>query len=34
MKFVFDLDGTIIFSGKPLSVSMTQALDQLIARGA
>lgn len=33
MKFVFDLDGTIIFSGKPLSVSMTQALDQLTAKG-
>lgn len=33
MKFVFDLDGTIIFSGKPLSVFMTQALDQLIAGG-
>lgn len=33
MKFVFDLDGTIIFSGKPLSESMTQALDQLVAAG-
>lgn len=33
MKYVFDLDGTIIFSGKSLSVSMTRALDQLIAVG-
>ncbi|WMT43045.1 HAD hydrolase family protein [Paenibacillus sp. D2_2] len=33
MKFVFDLDGTICFSGKPLSTEMTRALDHLVVRG-
>lgn len=33
MKFVFDLDGTICFSGKPLSEFIVQALDALIEKG-
>lgn len=27
MKFVFDLDGTICFKGKPLSVGIINALE-------
>ena len=27
MKFVFDLDGTICFKGKPLSEEITNALE-------
>ncbi|MEK3987521.1 HAD family hydrolase [Paenibacillus sp. FSL K6-3166] len=33
MKFIFDLDGTICFSGKPLSERIVQALDTLIEKG-
>lgn len=33
MKFIFDLDGTICFSGKPLSERIVQALDVLIEKG-
>jgi hypothetical protein len=33
MKFIFDLDGTICFSGKPLSERIVQALDELIEKG-
>lgn len=33
MKFVFDLDGTICFKGKPLSQAMIQALDTLVEKG-
>ncbi|WHY21071.1 HAD-IIB family hydrolase [Paenibacillus sp. G2S3] len=33
MKFIFDLDGTICFSGKPLSERIVQALDALIEKG-
>ncbi|OMD80095.1 HAD-IIB family hydrolase [Paenibacillus odorifer] len=33
MKFIFDLDGTICFSGKPLSGFIVQALDSLIEKG-
>ncbi|MEK5395843.1 HAD family hydrolase [Paenibacillus sp. FSL K6-2859] len=33
MKFIFDLDGTIYFSGKPLSERIVQALDELIEKG-
>ncbi|MFF2091297.1 HAD-IIB family hydrolase [Paenibacillus sp. NPDC058174] len=33
MKFVFDLDGTICFKGKPLSEKMVAALDTLLERG-
>ncbi|UHA73425.1 HAD-IIB family hydrolase [Paenibacillus sp. 481] len=33
MKFVFDLDGTICFSGKPLSTKMVQALDFIVQNG-
>lgn len=32
MKFIFDLDGTICFSGKPLSERIVQALDTLIEK--
>lgn len=33
MKFVFDLDGTICFQGKPLSPTIIEALDQLTKHG-
>lgn len=33
MKFVFDLDGTICFKGKPLSEKMVRALDKLVEAG-
>jgi hypothetical protein len=33
MKFIFDLDGTICFSGKPLSERIVQALDAVIEKG-
>jgi len=33
MKIVFDLDGTICFSGKPLTRAMVQALDALADHG-
>jgi hydroxymethylpyrimidine pyrophosphatase-like HAD family hydrolase len=33
MRFVFDLDGTICFRGKPLSLKMVEALDLLVAEG-
>ncbi|MEK5395877.1 HAD family hydrolase [Paenibacillus sp. FSL K6-2859] len=33
MKFIFDLDGTICFSGKPLSKRIVQVLDTLIEKG-
>ncbi|WP_028595033.1 HAD-IIB family hydrolase [Paenibacillus assamensis] len=33
MNIVFDLDGTICFSGKPLSNKMIQALDLLVNEG-
>ncbi|TKH44166.1 HAD family hydrolase [Paenibacillus terrae] len=33
MKFVFDLDGTICFHGKPLSEAIVQALDALVKKG-
>ncbi|MCR8842399.1 Cof-type HAD-IIB family hydrolase [Paenibacillus sp. SC116] len=33
MKMVFDLDGTICFSGKPLSSKMVHALDFLVNEG-
>jgi len=33
MKFVFDLDGTICFQGKPLSQVIIEALDELILNG-
>ncbi|MCS7460249.1 HAD family hydrolase [Paenibacillus doosanensis] len=33
MKFVFDLDGTICFRGKPLSENMVHALDELVNEG-
>lgn len=33
MKFVFDLDGTICFRGKPLSLKMVEAIDLLVAEG-
>jgi len=33
MKFIFDLDGTICFKGKPLSKKMVQALDSLMNKG-
>ncbi|OAB42237.1 HAD-IIB family hydrolase [Paenibacillus glacialis] len=33
MKFVFDLDGTICFKGKPLSEGMVQVLDALVEKG-
>ncbi|MFD0587349.1 HAD-IIB family hydrolase [Paenibacillus sp. GCM10027627] len=33
MKFVFDLDGTICFKGKPLSHLMVKALDSLVEKG-
>ncbi|WP_440961837.1 HAD-IIB family hydrolase [Paenibacillus nitricinens] len=33
MKFIFDLDGTICFSGKPLSERIVQVLDTLIEKG-
>ncbi|TVX93438.1 HAD-IIB family hydrolase [Paenibacillus agilis] len=33
MKIVFDLDGTICFSGKPLSEKMIKALDLLVNKG-
>jgi len=33
MKIVFDLDGTICFSGKPLSTKMVEVLDSLVNKG-
>lgn len=33
MKFVFDLDGTICFKGKPLSKQMIDTLELLVDRG-
>ncbi|MCR8641026.1 HAD family hydrolase [Paenibacillus sp. N1-5-1-14] len=33
MKFVFDLDGTICFKGKPLSPNMVACLDRLVKEG-
>ncbi|MCM3357913.1 MULTISPECIES: HAD family hydrolase [unclassified Psychrobacillus] len=33
MKFIFDLDGTICFQGKPLSNAMVQALEELLEKG-
>ncbi|WP_136605878.1 HAD-IIB family hydrolase [Paenibacillus dokdonensis] len=33
MKFVFDLDGTICFQGKPLSKVIIDALDELACHG-
>ncbi|OAB39351.1 HAD family hydrolase [Paenibacillus macquariensis subsp. defensor] len=33
MKIVFDLDGTICFSGKPLSTKMVKVLDSLVNKG-
>ncbi|WP_408894611.1 HAD hydrolase family protein [Paenibacillus taichungensis] len=33
MKFVFDLDGTICFHGKPLTSEMVQTLDFLMEKG-
>lgn len=33
MKFVFDLDGTLCFRGKPLSELVVQALDSLVENG-
>ncbi|WP_141504779.1 HAD-IIB family hydrolase [Paenibacillus luteus] len=33
MKFVFDLDGTICFQGKPLSEKMVYTLDLLVKNG-
>ncbi|MDR9854163.1 HAD family hydrolase [Paenibacillus sp. VCA1] len=33
MKFVFDLDGTLCFQGKPLGVAIVNAIDELTRRG-
>ncbi|MBB6669527.1 HAD-IIB family hydrolase [Cohnella nanjingensis] len=33
MKFIFDLDGTICFKGRPLSEAMVRALDALAQKG-
>ncbi|WP_152392724.1 HAD-IIB family hydrolase [Paenibacillus guangzhouensis] len=33
MKFVFDLDGTICYKGKPLSLNMVDCLDRLAHEG-
>ena len=33
MKFVFDLDGTICFKGRPVSDELLKALEELVAQG-
>ncbi len=33
MKFVFDLDGTICFNGKPVSEKILVSLETLVAHG-
>ena len=33
MKFVFDLDGTLIFQGQPLSAGIIEGLERLTAHG-
>ncbi|MEO3944264.1 HAD family hydrolase [Gorillibacterium sp. CAU 1737] len=33
MRFVFDLDGTIVFQGRPIAAIIQEALDDLLAQG-